>query len=199
MSDADKIFRALGLFNEKAEKLMRLSFIKAMLDNSGVTLSWRAREDGLFEERHERRGPNEEAIDAFILTFRFFIQDNEQSSFHKMAEHYLAAPIDESLKSAFATTRKNINEFLDESSDFPIEYNGRRLTRREVMDIFVYGGLAHANQAKKELYDSWMSIPPFRPVIENEFVYTLAIILDAINYIKGLNEITLGQMRAPQA
>ncbi len=199
MSDVNKIFHALSLFNEKAEKLMRLSFIKAMIDNSGVTLSWRAKEDGLFEEQHERRGPNEEAIDAFVLTFRFFIQDNEQSSFHKMAEHYLAAPIEESFKSAFATTRKNINEFLDGPSDFPIEYDGRHLTRREVMDVFVYGGLAHANRAKKELYDSWMSIPPFRPLIENEFVYTLTVILDAINYLKGLNEAALEQMRAAQS
>lgn len=35
----------------------------------------------------ERYGPSEESIYAFILTFRFFIQDNEVS-IRKLVEHY---------------------------------------------------------------------------------------------------------------
>ena len=125
------------------------------------------------------------------------------SSLRMMADHYNAAPIDNSLKKEFAEVRKAINDFLDGKSDFPIEYNGEVLTRRKIMDTFVYGGLSHATDPKtkcisdkKKLYDAWMSIPPFRPMIENEFVYALAKILDALVYIKSLNEKALAQLKS---
>jgi len=204
MSDIDRIIEAFELFNEKVDKLTRLSFIKAMLEpDSGVTLSWKAVESGGYEESHERRGPEEEAIEAFVHTFRYFIQDNEISSLRMMADHYRDAPIDNSLKKEFADVRKQINDFLDGKSDFPIDYNGEVLTRRRIMDTFVYGGLSHATDSntkriseKKKLYDAWMGIPPFRPLIENEFVYTLANILDALVHIKSLNEKALAQLKS---
>ena len=195
MTDIKKIVRAFELFNEKADKLVRLSFIRAMLEpNSGVTISWKATDDGGYQQTNERRGPGEEAIDAFVLTFRFFIQDNEQSSFRMMADHYADAPIDEELKQKFAQVRKQVNDILDGPSDMSFSHNDEPFSRRRIMDVFVYGGLAHANAAKKELYDVWMSIPPCRPFVENEFVYTLALILDAILYIKELNQKALAQL-----
>lgn len=118
-----------------------------------------------------------------------------------MACLYNAAPIDNKSKEEFAGVRKQINDFLDGKSNFPIEYNGEVLTRRKIMDTFVYGGLSHATDPKtkrlsdkKRLYDAWMGIPPFRPLIENEFVCALAKILDALVYIKSLNEKALAQV-----
>lgn len=188
MNDVSKIIAALNLFNEKADKLFRLSFVKTMFEtNTGITLSWKARADGLYDELHERRGPEEEAIDAFVLTFRYFIQDNEVTSFRKMAEHYANAPIDSALKDEFNEIRKQINELLDSQPDFQIEHDGKTYSRREIMDIFMYGGLSHANPSKKQIYDEWMAIPPFKPITENEFVYTISAILKAIEWIKELN------------
>jgi len=196
MSNAN-IVRALTLFNEKAEKLMRLSFIQAMMDpDVGITLSWQLREDGNYDHRAERRGPSEEAIDAFVLTFRFFIQDNEQSSLRMMAEHYQAPPIQAELKDKFASVRSDLNAFLDQPTSMIFNYHDEVLTRRKIMDTFIYGGMAHANPLKKQLYDEWMSMPPVRVFLENEFVAVLTTILNAIVYMKTLNEQALSDLNA---
>lgn len=197
MVDISKINEALNLFNEKADKLFRLSFVKTMFEtNTGVTLSWKARDDGLYDEFHERRGPEEEAIDAFVLTFRYFIQDNEATSFRNMAVHYANAPIAVALKDEFNEIRKQVNDFLDAQPDFHLEHDGKTYSRREIMDIFMYGGLSHAKSSKKKIYDEWMSIPPFKPIAENEFVYTISTILKAIKWIRDLNIRALDELKS---
>ena len=189
MSDLESLKGSLSLFNEKADKLLRMSFVKTIFETkTGVTLSWKAREDGLYDEFHVRRGPEEEAIDAFVLTFRYFIQDNETTSFRKMADHYSSLPTDVCYKNEFDEVRNEVNAFLDSHPDFQIEYNGKMYSRREIMDIFMYGGLSHANASKKKLYDEWMSIPALKHLAENEFVYIISSIFEAIGWIKDLND-----------
>lgn len=192
MDNNIKIIKALRLFNEKAEKLSRLSFIhKVIHPDSGVTISSQRRNDGFYEQNHERRGPEEESIDAFVLTFRFFIQDNEQISFRNMDKYYTKAPIEEGLKTRFAEVRKDINEFLDRSAEINFIYNNELLTNRRIMETFIYGGMSHANEAKKELYDEWMKISFTKVVLEYEFTNIIAMIFKTILYIKTLNEQSL--------
>ena len=63
------------------------------------------------------------------------------------------------------------------------------------MEIFIYGGMAHANSAKKQLYDEWMSIPLARTLLENEFVSILTDVLNAIIYIRNVNEQAIAELR----
>lgn len=112
MPDLNKIAKALRLFNEKAEKLARLNFMaKLTHPNAGVTISFNNPKEGGATVTQERRGPDEEAIDAFVLTFRYFIQDNEQTSFRNMEQHYLAAPLDPALQKQFVDLRSEINKY----------------------------------------------------------------------------------------
>jgi hypothetical protein len=204
MTELDKTAKALRLFNEKADKLARLSFVEKMNDpNVGFTLSFENLKEGGSKVTQERRGPEEEAIDAFVNTFRFFIQNNEQSSFDNMEKHYLAAPVDKALKQEFFDMRNRINQYLDvepiTAPNFPftIEYNNEKLTRRRIMDVFVYGGLSHANEEKRRLHKMWINDPFVGKFIEQIFVSTLADVFVAIAHIQGINERALQHLPGP--
>jgi len=145
-----EIVNSLKLFNEKAEKLERLSFIETISKySSGFSIKINKREDGLYDLIQERRGPLEEAIDAFVLTIRFFIQDNEATSFRNLARLYECAPVDKEIKNDFINVRRQLNEYLDSNSGMAITVNEETLNHRKILDIVIYGGLSHADPEKK--------------------------------------------------
>ena len=190
---ADMI-EALELFNNKAEKLGRSDFIKTMFGtDTGVTVSQKAGEPVQFI----LRGPTETEIDAFILTFRFFYQPGERSSFGKMADAYRASDVEAALKDEFIASVDELNKFLDNPpDDFQIEFKGELLTRRRILEIFMYGDLAHANKADKvKIFNEWASVPGHFPFAQNEFNYTLTKTFQVIEYLKELNERALEQLR----
>ena len=179
--------QSLTLFNEKAEKLERLSFIETISKHeSGFSVKINKREDGLYDLIQERRGPLEEAIDAFVLTIRFFLQDNETTSFRNIAKLYECAPIDKTIKNDFNRIRTQLNEYLDSNSGMGITINEETLNHRKILDIIIYGGLSHANPEKKRKYDFWVKTP-LKAMIENEFVHSLAILFSAIKAVHQLN------------
>ena len=118
------------------------------------------------------------------MTFRFFIQDNEKSSFRNLAEIYNELDISEKLKHDFNFARNNLNSFLDSNSHISI--NGV-LTYRSIMEVIVFGGLSHANKNKKKLFDSWMSDPINGNFILNDFIYVLGTIYKVIKDVRDIN------------
>src|ERR1051325_261911 len=196
MADLNEIAKALRLFNEKAEKLKRLSFLEQIRhQSSGFSISMQRVDDDSFSVKQDRRGPAEEATDAFVLTFRFFIQDNEVTSFRKMQQHYDDAPIDPTLKQKFTQLRKEVNQYLD--SETNIKSDGENLTPRKIMDTFVYGGLSHANEEKRRLWKTWMNNPFASTMYENEFAVVLSNIHIAIEMIRKMNEEVLKSLPGP--
>jgi len=134
-----------------------------------------------------QKGPDRDAIEAFILTFRFFIQNNEGCSFGNIGETYNALDIPQELKDKYNEARNHLNDYLD--TEMPsIVINGEKITRRRLLDVFVYGGLAHANPEKKELFDAWMRIPFLSEYLQMSFVSILIDVVRVINYVYGVNE-----------
>jgi hypothetical protein len=185
--DLQSAIKNLQLFNEKADKLEGLSFIKG-LEKSGVTISWKLGQP----IQAERHGPSDESIDAFVLTMRFFVQDNESTSFRNMADLYAELPIDSELVKKFNYARDDTNATLDKAT--PIRPNNFDLTWRETFEVFLWGGLAHANPKKKAVYDSWAKDSILFPLVQNEFVFALGILLNMIFYTRALNRAALAQL-----
>ena len=178
------------LFNEKAEKLQDLNFTKYMFQQkSGVIFSGeRVSEDSnKFVLKEKVIGPKAESIDAFVLTFRFFYQNNEISSINNLAKAYTNLNISNTLKNDFHRARIKLNKYLDDPTQIKIVYNERTLIRREILDIFVYGGLAHANKKKKAVYDSWKGMVGFWGIVQNQFHVILVTFFKYVNYFKNLN------------
>ena len=133
----------------------------------------------------QRHGPEEESIDAFVLTYRFFIQDNEMISFRNMSKIYDEMGIAQDKKKVFEGIRETINTFLNSNSMLTIK--DKKYTNREIQDIFIYGGLSHANETQKRIFDSWKKDQLIFEILENEFVWVLVNILNAIQAIARLN------------
>ena len=172
--------KALKLFNEKTETLKKSNFTKTLLKKGiGGKFSWKKDENSILEIWR----PDADEIRAFVLTFRFFIQNNEKSSFRNMAKIYDELPISAEKKESFKNTRKKLNDFLDSKSRIGIDDS----TNRDIVWTFIYGDLSHADETKKEIYDRWMSIAIANELITNEFALILWEVLKVIAFIQNLN------------
>lgn len=182
MRENENFIQALKLFNEKANKLMNLQFVmKVKEQGSSFSLKWVYEDNGV-SEYFERVGPSDEMIDAFVLTFRFFIQDNEISSLRNLGQFYQDATIDEDLKNRFFQRKSEFNSML--ASQSSVKWNHKKLSKDDILKTFVYGGLAHANKQKKETFDAWKNNSALFTVVEFDFVETLIFSLKIIDCIK---------------
>jgi len=117
---------------------------------------------------------------------RFFIQDNERCSIRNVARIYEGLPISKENKKRFRTSRSNLNKFLD--SELPVKVDDETITLRGILEMFIYGDLAHANRKKRELLDQWMSYPLADVVVSNQFVFILEALMGFIAWVRSLNQ-----------
>lgn len=183
---------ALKLFNEKVDKLIDSRFIKH-IQEKGLNVSFNVSASA--GVKIDDTIPDQEAIDAFVLTIRFFIQDNESSSLRNMAKLYdrISLPLD--LKDNFNSAKEKLNKFLDEQSAINIRLKDKSLTNREIFDTFIYGGLAHADKAKKSNFDAWMQHEDLAKLITAIFSSILKDFLYCIAYIRKVNIKALEELK----
>jgi hypothetical protein len=185
---------SLRLFNEKAEKLLNTRFVKHLKETGKLSVSISANKGQ--EVQVTRILPDQDAIDAFVLTFRFFYQDNEKSSFRQISQTYEKLPISSELKENFIDWRKGLNDYLDKKINMTI--HSKNPSRRELLDIFIYGGLAHANPQKKAIYDEWRKMGFAYPMLEMQFCSVLEVVLRAILNVAEINKKAMTELRANQ-
>lgn len=133
---------SLHLFNERAQKLANSRFL-AWLKRGGnkqpemnlvIERNWLAYSD-----------LNSEDLDSFCLNLRLLIQDRDGFSIRCLSRIYEQFPEDyRQAKDAFCFVRQGLNEFLMEKS--LVQLQGRRpLSHRELLNVILYGGIAHNN------------------------------------------------------
>jgi hypothetical protein len=168
----------LRLVVEKADKLERLRFTEHLRSGGSIGFSGSRSETGF---NIAYNGPDEEAIDAFVLTYRFFIQNNERSSLANIEGLFTRLPLDRRRIDAVIGTRKSVNDFLDSSTGVVV--NGQQLKRRTLIDTFLYGDFAHGKPKHKALMDQWVATGG-RPVFQSIFVATISEVLNAIFWFR---------------
>ena len=183
--------RTLRLIIEKADKLEGLRFTRHLLEGGFIGMSGHAGDDGFIVQRE---GPDEEAIDAFVLTLRFFIQNNEPTSIANIENLFAALPLEQARVEAVRGSRRVINEYLDKSSHTVLK--GRKLSNREIFEVFLWGGLAHANPGQKAVYDSWAENELGFMALQMEFTAILVTLLNAIFWFRQTSREALAILSA---
>jgi len=184
----------LRLFNEKAEKLLASEFVKYIREKKRLSVTISARRGE--EVKTERILPDQNAIDAFVLTFRFFIQKREKSSFRHLSKTYEKLPTSQELKNKFLEARRTLNSFLDQGISITI--GNETPSRRRLLNIFIYGGLAHADPEKKKIFDEWRKIPMVYHFVEAEFCSILEKVLRVILYVSDINTKAIHELEKMQ-
>ncbi|MCJ7531549.1 MAG: hypothetical protein MUO64_11035 [Anaerolineales bacterium] len=170
---------------EKAANLRVSRFVKSLIESS-YKISFH--QDSINVTK-----PDNEARDAFILTFRFFIVSNERTSFRSLAKLLDDSEISDQWKEAFRNLRSAINEYLDLAYG-EYQYGGatHRFTNRQIMDTFLNGGLVHANDPSAVArYSEWTNYPGIMALLEMWFITTLQTLLRAIFFLATICEAEL--------
>lgn len=139
MKDQTRKFKdACALFNLKVDRLNQLSFTEHVKTvKTGITISSKRDDEGNFTSGIERRGRSQESVEAFILTFRLFLQDNEPISIRRLSEHYSAGVVSPELEKEFAEIRSVLNRYLNDVHEFRLKENEKILTRREMLEMYL--------------------------------------------------------------
>jgi len=188
LSVSQETLRILKLFSEKAGRLAETSTSETVLKKINGRVNW-TRGEGWSDEYS---GPIGESLEAYVLTLRLFIQDNDSISLRKMSKLYSHLPVDSSFSERFEEQRTQLNGFLDSKTPLSIE-EGRQLSYREIFEIFVYGSLAHTKPEKHQIYSnlrngSWFGLFQFC------FAECLRAYVLAIGFMKTINDELLGEL-----
>lgn len=169
---------------EKADKLANSRFVQQLKEDGNKIV--------FKKDITEIYRPDDEAIDAFILTYRFFTMDNEKTSFRSIAKNIDSMDVSQKWKDSFTSARTNLNLYLDTMYGiFVIHGIENKISNRDLVDIFLYGGLAHANQPKMvERFELLRNTPMF-DLLQIIFIGVLGNVLQYIKYIAHISKLEL--------
>ena len=193
----DSVIEALMLFDEKVDRVYSRSFIQKY-DESRNLVSIQATKEhtGEWNIATSFNRPDDESVEAVVLTLRFFIQDNEICSLRNLHKIYAETREITHLASIFNEARNRVNEILampvqpQKPSDAPI-------TNRDILDTFVFGDLSHTNNKKQRArFLEWQSDPMISAIYTHIFHKITYEIIDICAGISGLNSVAIDRLRA---
>jgi hypothetical protein len=168
-------------FNEMVDELLKESeFVKWLLENKfGYSIHFK-------EHKEEFRYPPKDVVKAFVLTYRFFIQDNERISLRNIKKLYDELPIKSTKKRQFYKIRDQINKFLDSEPIFRVS-GFNMSSNRKIQNVIIYGRLAHQNEKLSKIFKEWES-SPWWEMIFIHFCAILFYIFEGLVIIKKINQ-----------
>ncbi|HHQ4766686.1 hypothetical protein [Aeromonas veronii] len=195
----DDVIETLKSFNAKIERLERSGFAKRfehevpeVIAKFASPVNFENHGDGCFTlgGKIESWVPdyNEDEIDAVVLTYRILTQNNDRVSLASLARIYNSDWFPEEGTQYFNEARDRVNEYLD--SPATVRFEAGWITIRSLMEIIIYGGLAHTNLKKERIFNSWVSSGA-SGFFKVEFIAALRFMISYFKYFKELNEVTL--------
>lgn len=139
----------------------------------------------------ERFGADEFATDAYALTLRFFLNGRDGISIKQVGDLYQLLPLEDEEKCRLSEAFRQFEESLQEK--IGIKVIDTELTRWMVVEVLLYGDLAHANDDKRPVFEDWRDPPQLYAMIQAEFEVAVAHISNFIFQLRGFNEMLLAR------
>ena len=118
-----------------------------------------------------------------MLSYRVFTQDNDRLSIRSVSRILAKDWVHPNARECFEDARAQLNGHLDGAST--IAFPEGHISVRTLVDTIIYGGLAHSNEAKAEIFDSWDS-SGIRGFMWAEFMAYAREAVDTLKYMRGL-------------
>jgi len=192
------ILETLKSFNNRIDRLERSGFSNRFVEETPeVIIKFKSVDfknlgNGNFTLSGEMeswvKNYNEDEIDAVVLTYRMLTQNNDRISLNSIAKIYNSVWFPEEGTKLFNDARTKVNEYLDSIATVCFEKG--KITKRSIMDIIIYGGLAHSNIEKERIFNSWINSGA-SGVFQVEFITALKFMLFYFSYFKELNNSTI--------
>ncbi len=181
----------LEIFNENADKLKNSRFVK-WIESNALKVHMPVNPEIVKSNSF----PDDEEIDAFVLTFRKFIQNND-NSIRNISKIYNEFPLSQGLKDVFDRSRSNLNGYLDSSCRAKVvgEKDLENMTSRELMDIYIYGFLSHNDPQKYKKYILIEKDELFKDFLWLEFNVILHAVFRAIYYFMHCNKRAIRELQ----
>jgi hypothetical protein len=177
--------KALQLFSSKLERLRDGRFAR-ILKTEGFERTVSFQIGGATTV--EKRGPDDDSIQAALLTVRFFIQNNEACSLKNIGDLYEKPGVPEVLRNEMRYIRKILNDYLDSDRSRIASLGATKLSPRKILYAILYGDLAHSSKDHRKIYEKLFSTPFSTSLAEVDFMKTMIIIYHAVFTVGELNK-----------
>lgn len=178
----------LELFVEKAERLAKYvrenDAHNSIVVNPGGLM-------GVFRNSEEEEWQVASTLDGFLVTFRMFVQPGDRIALYSLERDSQRQPKRQKPKlldlvglspdwyQKVEQAYHLIDVFLASAPE-KLMYNGEPITRRKVLETFLYGDNVHVNDTHRETFNQWRRFPDLFGELQLEFVTILGFMFGQI-------------------
>jgi hypothetical protein len=179
----------LELFVEKVERLAK--YIRendarnTIVINPGGLM-------GVFRNGEDKEWQVASTLDGFLVTFRMFVQPRDKIALYSLERVSQGQPkqqkpklLDiEGLSPDWYEKVKQAYTHIDDALNIArFSYNGQSITRREILETFLYGDGVHINVTYRETLKQWRRLPDLFGDLQLEFTITLVFMFSQISAV----------------
>lgn len=128
---------------------------------------------------------NQDEINAFVLDYRQYTQNNDAISIGSLARIYAQPWMHSGARKNFEEARRRYNRELDAQATLIFGDTAMRI--RDLVDIVVYGGLAHSNPEKAAIFEDWES-SGIMGFVWADFYAAMRDLMHTLKQLRTLNE-----------
>ena len=189
-SDSD----LLNLFNRKVDRLTRTRFAHWCFERSSGNIGPSMKmcidmRDNNKSVKIESFIPDEDDVDAFLFTFRFFLQKRDCNVWD-FTKIYDKLPLENKERQNFSDIITDINTCLNSDSGISEGSSADSIhwTNKQIMENVLYGYLAHENEDKRLIVNGWKEEPVLWSWIFDLFIRIIEFVFGGLMQIQYLNK-----------